>query len=404
MFILKNGIKCLSPKSLMLILTQDCQLRCSYCFEEHKHNEIMTFDVAKRAIDYIYENAMIDNKVPAITLFGGEPMLMWDTLIVPIIEYIRSKYHKFRISMTTNGLLLNEERLNYLLQHDVAYMLSIDGSENGQNATRKYINGNNTFEDLVPIIDMILKYRPNTPFRMTTTPSNIQYLFESVEWFDKKGVKKLRSFPNVYEEWPDESLLILDAELKKYNDYLYHSFSSNRLPLVFDIYEYYFKKSLVDQYEKLNGLCRTSYFCETCTKCGIGLLGNFMCNYKGDLFTCDRYMIPESTNPCYVGNIYDGINLERINSLFDLCDKEMHNPNLDCDKCSLYNICSGGCIPVNYQVTGDFMQPPNSYCKYNQIVYKNVLALLNKFENEKTCEYFKQFFQKSVRTERLYVG
>ena len=107
MFELNNGLRVPSPSNLMLILTQDCQLRCSYCFEEHRHNEIMSFDVAKRAIDFLWECTRKDHRIPSISLFGGEPMLMWDELIVPIIDYIRNNFAYFKINMTTNGLLLN---------------------------------------------------------------------------------------------------------------------------------------------------------------------------------------------------------------------------------------------------------------------------------------------------------
>ena len=404
MFELNNGLRVPSPSNLMLILTQDCQLRCSYCFEEHRHNEIMSFDVAKRAIDFLWECTRKDHRIPSISLFGGEPMLMWDELIVPIIDYIRNNFAYFKINMTTNGLLLNNERLNYLRTNNVTCMLSIDGAENGQNATRRYLNGKGTFSDLESIIDLILQYTPTTPFRMTVTPDNVQYLYESVEWFQQKGIYQLRAFPNIYCDWSDEALHILDEQLKKYNQYLYYHFTNDGMPLVFDIYEYYFKKILIKQYEIDNNLHRSAYFCQTCNKCGIGLLGNFMCNYQGDLFTCDRYMIRDLNNPCFVGNIFDGIDIDRINKLYEMCDKTLYNPNLDCKSCKLDNICSGGCIPVNFQITGDFSQVPDSYCKYNCIIYDNVVSLLNKFENEKSSNNFKEYFQNIVRTERLYVG
>lgn len=405
MMTLSNGLTVPSPISLMLFLTQDCQLRCTYCFEDHRHDEKMPLEIAIKAADYVAKNAAEDGRTPGITLFGGEPMLMWDDVIVPLVEYIRGKYQLFNINMTSNGLLLNEKRLSFLKDNNVSLMLSIDGAENGNNATRKYVDGRNTFEDMIPVIEAILTIMPNVPFRMTVTPSNVEYLFESVEWFHNQGVKRLRVFPNIYGEWPDDALNELDSQLKQYNQYLYDCFTRSEQPLVFDIYDFFFKKILVREHELESKQYRTAYFCQTCNRCGIGLLGNFMCNYKGDLFTCDRYVIPDDSNPCYVGTLEGGVSVERINSLFMLCDEnKLHSKTLDCAECPLDHVCSGGCVPVNYQITGSFTEVPKSYCRYNQITYKNVMLLLEQFESEKSCELFRGYFQDIVQRGLRYVG
>lgn len=403
---LNNGIIIPSPISMMLFLTQDCQLRCTYCFEDHRHNEQMSFEIAKKAIDYIAKNAAEDNRAPVVTLFGGEPLLMWDEIIVPLVDYIRKTYDEFGINMTTNGLLLNEERLLYLRDNNVSIMLSIDGSKNGNDCTRRYVDNNKSvFDELEPIVDLILAIMPTTPFRMTVTPDNVKYLFESVEWFHNKGVGQLRAFPNIYTEWSEDALRELNVQLGLYNQYLYKSFNSKNSPLLFDIYIYVFKKILINQYELENDKYRSAYFCQTCNRCGIGLLGNFMCNAHGELFTCDRYVIPDDANPCYVGNLKDGVKIERIEKLFQLCDSNpLHSSKNNCNDCVLDHVCSGGCIPVNYQITGDFTEVPDAYCKYNRIVYKNVKELLEKFEKDKTCDSFKEYFQAITRKELRYVG
>ena len=405
MITLKNELTVPSPISLMLFLTQDCQLRCTYCFEEHRHDEKMSLEVAIKAADYVAANAKADGRVPSITLFGGEPLLMWGEVIVPLVNYIRTTYQRFNINMTTNGLLLTQEKLLFLKANKVSFMLSIDGAENGNNATRKYADGRGAFDGMEEIIDLILELAPSTQFRMTVTPSNVQYLYESVQWFHDKSVKRLRAFPNIYGEWPESALQTLDEQLQLYNEYLYSCFNNAKPVLVFDIYDFFFKKIMVKQYELETDQYRSSYFCQTCNRCGIGLLGNFMCNYKGDLFTCDRYVVPDASNPCYVGTLDDGVSAEKIGVLFDLCDEtKLHSTAVDCSTCPLDHICSGGCIPVNYQITGSFTEVPESYCKYNQIVYKNVVALLEKFEADQTCDGFKTYFQEVVQRGLRYVG
>lgn len=402
---LKNGITVPSPSNFMLFLTQDCQLRCTYCFEDHRKNEQMSLATAIKAVDFLYRSTTEDKRTPSVSLFGGEPLLRWGEVIVPLITYIRDNFEKFGISMTTNGLLLDSEKLQFLQDNEVKLMLSIDGAEKGHNATRAYVDGCPTFEDLLPTIDLLIEKASHVPFRMTVTPSNVQYFYDSVEWFHNRGVQNFRAFPNVYEEWSADAIAMLDKQLQLYNKYIYDCVMSGQRSLIIDTYEYYFKKILIKQYEEANNSCRTSYFCQTCNRCGIGLLGNFMCNYKGDIFTCDRYVIADEANPCFVGNLDDGVSIEKIDRLYELNNaRSLYNPNLECDTCPLNTICSGGCVPVNYQLTGDFTQVPSSYCNYNRILYKNVVDLLNIFEKEAASESFKAYFQEVAQRRMIYVG
>lgn len=380
-------------------------MRCTYCFEEHRQAEQMSFETAKKAVDFLAANVMVDNNTPSVSFFGGEPMLRWNEVIVPLVQYVRSTYENFGIHITTNGLLLNEERLKFFKDNNVGIMLSIDGAENGHNATRQYTNGQPTFDDLVPTINLLVREAGYIPFRMTVTPSNVQYFFESVQWFHNRGVQNLRAFPNIYEEWSDEAIAELDRQLKLYNNYIYSCFMTDQNPLIVDYYEFFFKKIPVKNYEQEKGMYRSAYFCQTCNRCGIGLLGNFMCNYKGEIFTCDRYVVADESNPCFVGNLDDGIDEAKISALYEMCNAEnLHSTTLDCSACPLNSICSGGCIPVNYQLTGSFTEVPMSYCRWNQTLYRNISALLERFDTEQISERFRTYFQEVAQRRTLYVG
>ena len=125
------------PTCFCLNITDDCNLACKYCFVQQKPH-YMTLDTAKRSVDFIMENHKKKEKVyigedlgkPNITFFGGEPTLMWERIIVPLVSYIEEKYpNQIGLDMTTNGTLLNEERLIFLKEHNIGILLSIDGSE-----------------------------------------------------------------------------------------------------------------------------------------------------------------------------------------------------------------------------------------------------------------------------------
>lgn len=403
-----NGINIKNPCSLMLILTEDCQLRCTYCFEDHPKNHNMSLETAKQAVDFVYNSATEDKLIPSISFFGGEPLLRYDEIIVPVIEYIRQekKYYPFEIKMTTNGLLLTEDKLQFLKANGVHIMLSIDGNEDAHNATRKYCDGRDCFDDLEVNIDNLLKYFPKTVARMTLTPDSVQYFKESVEFFEQQGFEYLRVYPNIYEEWDDEALQTFEEQLEQYNEYLYNTFMNDTIPLVFDMYEYMLKKIVINMHEENNNTCRTSFYCQACNRCGLGMTGNFVVDYLGNIYTCDRVdFAPVDDNIFYVGDVFNGVDFERVGKVYELNSaKPLQSKTLDCNSCELNKVCSGGCTPVNYMINGDFSVLPESYCKYNQILYRKVLELVQKFDSEQKCDLFKDFFYGSVKAVMAYVG
>lgn len=403
-----NGLEIKNPCNLMLVLTKDCQLRCTYCFEDHPKDQNMSLETAKQAVDFAYNNAIEDNVIPSISLFGGEPLLRYDDLIVPLIEYIRQekKYYPFEIKMTTNGLLLTEDKLQFLKKNGVHFMLSIDGNEQAHNATRSYCDGRQTFNDLDANIDNILKYQPNTSARVTLTPANAPYLLDSIKYFERKGFENVRIYPNVYEEWDQKSLDIFTEQLDLYNQYLYESFMSDTIPIVFDMYNYMLKKIVLNIYETNNNSCRTSLDCQVCHRCGLGIVGNLIVDYAGNIYTCDRVNFePVDENIFYVGDIYNGVDYNRIYDLYFMNTMApLSNPRLNCESCVLYKVCTGGCVPVNYMLNGDFNILPDSYCLYNQILYSKALELTERFEQEQTCDLFRDFFYGVVKAVKYYVG
>lgn len=100
--------------SVMLNVTHACNLRCVYCFVE-KEPQTMTYDVARDTVDFLIANSKENGDTPSINFFGGEPMLCWDSIIVPLTNYIRKDLRiPFNLSITTNGTLLNDERIKFM--------------------------------------------------------------------------------------------------------------------------------------------------------------------------------------------------------------------------------------------------------------------------------------------------
>ena len=114
-----------------LNVTQRCNLACKYCFVVQQPKE-MTYEIAKDCADFYARNAIDEKVVPNITFFGGEPMLRYDDIVKPLVEYVRSTYGDYQLDITTNGTLLDEEKLKFFKKNDVGILLSIDGNKKTQ--------------------------------------------------------------------------------------------------------------------------------------------------------------------------------------------------------------------------------------------------------------------------------
>jgi sulfatase maturation enzyme AslB (radical SAM superfamily) len=180
----------------------------------------MTYETALDATKFLIANAEEVNQTPSINFFGGEPMLMWDKIIVPLTNWIRKEYKKpFQLSMTTNGTLLNEERIKFMKDNGIGMLLSIDGAKETQDYNRPYHNStSSSFDTLEKILPTVVQ-NFSTTFRMTTIPPTCHHVFENIKFADSLGFKSFFVIPNVFQEWPEDKKEILKNEITKYGDY-----------------------------------------------------------------------------------------------------------------------------------------------------------------------------------------
>lgn len=138
--------------NLILQVTQQCNLRCKYCaysgnyYNRTHSSERMSFEDAKRVIDFYLERSIEMDEL-ALSFYGGEPLLEFD-LIKRCVDYIISKSgeRKVRFPMTTNGTLLTEEVIKFLVQHEFKLLISLDGNKESHDINRQFRNGGGSFE------------------------------------------------------------------------------------------------------------------------------------------------------------------------------------------------------------------------------------------------------------------
>lgn len=174
--------------SAMLVVTHECNLRCRYCFVQ-KEPERMTLETAKGAARFLMENAGAANAgAPEMNFFGGEPMLEFDAVIKPLVEWVHDELKApFRFSITTNGTLLTDERIRFMKRHGFGLLLSMDGNQPVQDYNRPCADGRGSFDLLKPIVPKVLAAWPGVTFRMTAVPETCSHLFESIMWLRPRG-------------------------------------------------------------------------------------------------------------------------------------------------------------------------------------------------------------------------
>lgn len=361
--------------SAMLILTHACPLACKYCFV-HQEPSHMTYATAKSATEFLIANAEEQGDVPVINFFGGEPMVMWNEIIVPLTNWIRQEYKKpFNLSITTNGVLLNDERISFLKKNGINMLFSIDGAKATQDYNRPFHSGKSSFDVLEPIIPKIIENFPMTTFRMTTIPPTCANVFENVQFAKDNGFKNFFVIPNVFEEWSQEARIILQNEMRKYSEYFIDCYRAGNQPITFSVLE----KSFSDIVKINKAITQKTYRnlsgCQACGKCGLGASKFASIHPNGNIYGCQEMTSNEGKESIfYIGNIFTGVDDTRRQSLMNLFDS-VDAVGYNCSVCKYNRICDGGCVANNYLVNGDVNKVPEVYCWWKQILLKEAIYI-----------------------------
>lgn len=344
-------------KTLCFNITNNCNFNCRYCFVKQNY-KTMTFEVANDAVQWMINNN--PGEELNIVFFGGEPTLEWDNIIVPIVK----KYPQIKYSITTNGYLLDKEKIDFLSENNFSVLLSMDGSEQTQNYNRQ----KNSFEKLDKIIPYFLEKISLYGFRGTIIPDTCENTFENILYAHNKGFNQCYFTINIFEDWNEQAKEKLELEIKKYVLAYINSFVNNQPIINFtpftNMVELLIKKDM-------NMLDNTINI----YKCGLGN-GYGAVDYKGNLFTCQEIVTDEQNNELFkIGNIYDGIDINKIENLQNLIINDIpiitNDINNNCQDCPLLFCCKKNTCQVNnYICNKNCLIQSNNQCWWNLLLYK----------------------------------
>ena len=330
-------------KALCLHIAHDCNLACKYCFAEegeyHGRRALMSFEVGKKALDFLITNS--GNRVNLeVDFFGGEPLMNWD-VVKQLVEYGRSREKecnkKFRFTITTNGVLLNDEIMDFCNREMSNVVLSLDGRKEVNDRMRPFRNGSGSYDLIVPKFQKFAESRGTKDYfvRGTFTRNNLDFSKDVLHFADL-GFKKLSIEPVVAD--PKEPYSIREEDLPKIMEE-YDRLAKEFIKREKEGRGFQFFHFMIDLNQ---GPC----VAKRLSGCGSGTEYLAVTPW-GDFYPCHQFVGMEDF---LLGNVDEGITNTKVRDEFKLCNVYAREK---CRDCFARFYCSGGCAANAYNFSGD---------------------------------------------------
>lgn len=341
-------------KAMCLLVEQDCNLRCEYCFAgtgdygtgKRMH---MDFKTGKKAMDFLLENSG-DRENLELDFFGGEPLMNWD-VVKQLVEYGRSREKefgkRFRFTITTNGMLLDEEKMDFINKEMSNVVMSVDGRKEVNDRVRKRVDGTGCYDRIMDKYKTLAQKRnyENYYVRGTFTKYNLDFA-EDVLHLYEQGFDQISVEPVTSEASANYAL------------------TERELPAIFSEYERL--AEIILEHDKQGKHFNFFHFmldldqgpCAIKRLRGCGSGNEYVAvTPDGDIYPCHQFV---GYDEYKMGNLFDGTFSREMKNSFaaaHIYSKE------ECTKCWARFYCSGGCNANNYIYTGNILTAHKLSCE-----------------------------------------
>ena len=361
-------------KAMCLLISQDCNLRCEYCFASTGDfglgRKLMDFETGKKAIDFLLDNSGNRENLE-LDFFGGEPLMNWE-VVKQIVIYARSREKEFnknfRFTITTNGMLLDDEKIDFINQEMSNVVLSIDGRKEVNDKVRKRVDGTGCYDKIIEKFKILVDKRQNKDYyvRGTFTKYNFDFSNDVFHLYEQ-GFEQISVEPVV-------------SESK-----MPYSITERDLPRVFSEYEKLAQKII--ESDKNSKHFNFFHFMLDLDQgpCAIKRLRGCGCgneyvaiNPDGDIYPCHQFV---GIDEWKMGNLLEDTFDTNMKKYF--ADAHIYTKH-DCRNCWAKFYCSGGCNANNYLYAGDVHNVHKLSCEIEKkrlecaIMLKAVDADVNK--------------------------
>ena len=340
-------------KALCLHVAHTCNLNCEYCFASqgkyHGERAIMSFEVGKRALEFLIENS--GNHVNLeVDFFGGEPLMNWD-VVKQLVAYARQREKetgkKFRFTLTTNGVLVDDDVIEFANREMHNVVLSLDGRKEIHDEFRVDYNGKGSYDKIVPKFQKFVKARGDQGYyvRGTFTHRNPDFTKDLFHMADL-GFTQLSMEPVVCA--PDDPYALTDEDIKiilnEYEILACEMIKRRKEGRPFTFYHYMLDLS--------HGPC----IYKRVSGCGSGTEYMAVTPW-GDLYPCHQFVGEEKYR---LGSVFEGVTNPDVRDEFKMCNVYARP---ECADCWAKMYCSGGCAANAYHATGNILGVYEAGCE-----------------------------------------
>ena len=340
-------------KALCLHIAHTCNLNCEYCFagqgKYHGEDALMSFEVGKQALDFLVKNSG-SRKNLEVDFFGGEPLVNFE-VVKQLVKYARSiekdVNKHFRFTLTTNGVLLDDEVIDFLNQEMNNVVLSLDGRKEIHDRLRRRLDGKGSYDIIVPKFKNFVEKRGNKEYYMrgTFTRNNLDFTKDIFHMADL-GFQELSMEPVVSEPGTEYALREEDLETiyEQYEILAKEMIKRKKQGNPFTFYHYMIDLSA--------GPC----IYKRITGCGSGT-EYLAVTPSGDFYPCHQFV---GDKKFLMGNVREGVTNTSLRNEFKLCNAYSRK---ECKDCWAKLYCSGGCSANAYHATGNIDKVYEYGCK-----------------------------------------
>lgn len=357
-----------------IVTTKNCNLNCKYCFEGTKQKIYMASSDISKILSFIEkfgEKDFVSNKDSIHIDFNGGETLLNKKFIKQFLKESESLNYSY--SFTTNGTLIDDEIIELIKRYNIFLQISLDGIKKVHDLNRCFYSGDGSFEIVISKLKEIQKKCGNDSFQIASvvTPQTVIKFADNFNFFLDNGFNNITSVGCSDYKWSEQDYIEYEKQLHLIGNRYIESFEKN-INVNFSI----FNKNIENM---LDGIQKR--------KCD-AIAGEIAILPDGNILPCGGFVGCKNEEKFYIGNIFDGIDLNIIKKYLNQYNK-IHNNT--CKNCLLFKRCQNDCIALNNRVNNDLLIPDEVSCFLNQIAIKESDRILDYFLKTKNECFYKNY-------------
>lgn len=363
-----------------LNLTHKCNLRCTYCYGGWVNNQDMSDAIARQSVDFAF-SITPQKETLEFSFFGGEPLLCPDLLrqtTTSIKNRAVSHNGPIRLSMTSNGTLLDDRMIDFLAKNEIDLCVSLDGPESVHNINRRHPDNRGSYQSVMRGLSLALKTLPMVQVNAVYSPETIQQMPETLNFFLSENVPVVHFNPNITAQWSPADLEKIPQIYDNLAETYLAAFRNNN-PIAVNVID-----------SKMVLFLKGGYGNQD--QCGMGE-SEMAVAPSGNIYPCERFVGDDSQSDFVIGHVSQGFTVAKRCQIVE----NRGNCNTACQQCDISNYCMKWCGCTNYNMTGHTNRTGPMLCVSERAAVRAAHRVFTTLAGENNETFFKHLMQYATK-------